>query len=1479
MPGNRQIVHLDADAFFASVEQAADPRLRGKPIAVGGEKRGIIAAASYEARRFGIHSAMPTARARKLCPQLILLPGDFEKYEQFSRWMFSYAYDFTPYVEVSSIDEGYMDVTTCRKPPAEVADTLRRAIRQSLKIPVSEGLAGNKLVSQIASKCRKPAAFVVVPPGEEKPFLHPLPNHWLPGIGPQAARRMNAAGLATIGQIAATPVEFLELVSGSSAPQLHAFANGIDERPLILEAAPAKSYSKQETFERDITDEALVEAVLKGMADRLMQSVRHDGKAIRTLTVKVRYNDFAEDQRSESLYEPTDLESDIYGRLRPMLKAAWRRRVSLRLVALRFSNIYDAVAPMELELWPTSQQRQTRRELAGVVDRLRETRGRYVVMRGHDLLLRTPTPEQPLVQATRPTPCAAPRHTPAAPPPLLHVHSHYSFLDSTLSPRAIADLAARQGFPAVAMTDTGNLHGLVPFQQSATSAGLRPIPGAEVQVDGRPLLLYVENETGYRHLCRLLTRGASFRHAGGQLRVAPAPDTSATRPACRSSEPEPPIDRESLAGLIAVSADPALAPLFPGAFYLGVGQPARAPAHFLDGTLPAVAVPPVHYAAPTDRRAYDIVQSIRTLSLLDHPHPTKRSGGRLHMPSPAEMAERFRAHPRLLDHAREIAGRCRYRLPLGRLQFPAFCPPDGTTPAAFLRRLTLDGLRRRYGARANGVRGRIEEELAVIHEVGYEEYFLVVWDLLQRCHARGIDWLTRGSAADSLVCYCLGISSVCPIRFDLYFRRFLNIERMSRNKLPDIDIDFPHDRKDDVNDLVFQTYGPAHVAVVGGFSTYRARSAFADVAKVLGLSEHQTRRFTERLPYAGAGDLTALVEQNIECADLPWREEPYATALSVAGLLADAPRFPKMHPCGIVLSREPMHHLTPCFLSNKGYPTTHFDMDAVEDVGLVKIDLLGQAGLATLRDAKQALARRGITIDLDALEPWEDPEVWDLISSGQARAVHHIESPAMVSLCTMCNVRDIDTLIGIVSAIRPGAANEQKKRGFTRRYQGLDPVEYPHPSVEPCLRGTHGLILYEEQVLQICEAFAGLSAGEADNLRRALGKQNWEQVQALGRRFYDAARARGHDPDTIANVWTFTCRFNGYAFCKAHSTAYGVEAYQTAWMKRYYPAAFMAAVLTHGKGFYDPLVYVLECLRLGVRLVPPSIHRPGPAFEADEREMHGALLGFTEPIIQVPLTQIKGLSAACLERIAREQARRAFDSIADFYERARPTAEEADLLMRAGAFDVFGATRTAQFWALQALRETLAPQGSAAGSNWLLPPPGDGRAPAVALTEPTRLQRLRDEMELLGFPASGHPLDLYPDIAWGTYCTVAGLREQIGKRVVCCGLIVEGRVVHEVTGEPMKFLTLADWTGLVETELFSRTYRRYGLATVRYPVLEVEATVEPFDNARGYTLRIHRAGKPRTVRKARRVEACVAGFPAREAEPLRSLQITRKSKH
>ena len=508
-------------------------------------------------------------------------------------------------------------------------------------------------------------------------------------------------------------------------------------------------------------------------------------------------------------------------------------------------------------------------------------------------------------------------------------------------------------------------------------------------------------------------------------------------------------------------------------------------------------------------------------------------------------------------------------------------------------------------------------------------------------------------------------------------------------------------------------------------------------------------------------------------------------------------------------------------------------MDSVEAVGLIKLDILAQGGLAVLRDTLAMLAERGVIVELENLDPWEDPGIWDMISTGQNRGVHHIESPAMCSLARMACVRDIDRLIAIVSVIRPGAANSLKKLEFCRRAQGLEEVIPLHPSLEPVLRSTFGVIAYEEHILQICEAFAGLNGGRSDMLRRALVKMDETKVEEVGQEFIASALALGRTKTDIRAVWELISGFQGYAFCRAHSTAYGVEAYQGALLKRYHPAEFMAAVLSNGKGFYSALTYTLECRRLGIGFRLPCLNTSRSGYQVE--------YGDGKPFIRVPLRAVKSLTEAMLARYAQERDSKVFDSIADFVSRVFPTPDEMLNLIRAGAFDSFGDSRPAQFW--QARRLGLWPQGEA----WLFPATSEVPGLPETLEAPNELARIKTEMELFGFTVSAHPLDLYPDIAWNSYCPVSRLEEFPGQKVTVCGLIVEERLHRQSTGDPMKFVTLCDYTGFIECEIFADSYKRWGLATVRWPVIEMQATVSVFENGNGFTLNAHRIGKPRTV--------------------------------
>jgi DNA polymerase III alpha subunit len=465
-----------------------------------------------------------------------------------------------------------------------------------------------------------------------------------------------------------------------------------------------------------------------------------------------------------------------------------------------------------------------------------------------------------------------------------------------------------------------------------------------------------------------------------------------------------------------------------------------------------------------------------------------------------------------------------------------------------------------------------------------------------------------------------------------------------------------------------------------------------------------------------------------------------------------------------------------------------------------------------------------------------------MIADGEARGAHHIESPAMTSLARMSGVRAIDQLIAIVSVIRPGAANSLRKEQFARRARGVEPVTYAHPSLEPVLRSTYGVVAYEEHVLQICEVFAGWNAGRADILRRMLVKNRMANVDVWREEFAAAARGKGRTDEGITAVWDLLMQFRGYAFCRAHSTAYGLEAYEAAQLKRYWPAEFLASVLTHGKGFYSRLFYTIEARRLGILFAGPDINGEVKKFSVVSVQCSASRRRTAEDAedterrrIRVPLCMTKGLSEGLLRKIEAEQP---LVSLADFWRRCSPAADEAMNLLRAGAFDGFGASRTEQFWELRALAPWAAGQGLLLEAKKAAPP--------VMRTEPDRLQQLRDEMELLGFPANGHPVELWPEVAWKTYCPVGEVRNFAGRRVTTCGLVVAQRLHHQSDGRAMKFISICDRTDILECEIFADVYGKCGGALARWPVVEVTGRVEALGGSRGCVLRVE------SVRAARK---------------------------
>ncbi|MGJ3241460.1 MAG: hypothetical protein ACFE0O_00670 [Opitutales bacterium] len=912
-------------------------------------------------------------------------------------------------------------------------------------------------------------------------------------------------------------------------------------------------------------------------------------------------------------------------------------------------------------------------------------------------------------------------------------------------------------------------------------------------------------------------------------------------------------------------------------------------------------------ADPGDVAALRTQQAIGSLTLVNEPHPDKLPDGDYGLPEADRLMEAFTRCPEAVRGTEAFVDGCGFDYTYGRVFMPHWTGREDPGGSAFddaaddrrLRALCREGLARNYApARypwANrpddaSLEQRLERELRIVHETGYSGYFLIFHAIVEACRERGIDVLARGSAAGSLICYCLGVSNVCPFRFGLSFERFLNHERLRHSKLPDIDLDLPWDRRDQIIRWVYERFGQAgddpaagRVAMIGGFSTYQARAAIAEVARTRGLPESVVRRWTRYLPMGGMAKFRDREALLVEAGDLA-NEEGFAEAAGIALTLDGLPRHPMMHPCGIVIADRPLTAFMPLDPSSKGFPMTQMAMDPVEDLGLLKLDLLGQAGLAVLRDARLDIRQdphaQAATEAEDAAEPvlqvadtppdpadavaaadgfpgpepfagmhYDDARVYALCAAGQARGVFHIESPAMTSLLRLCRCADVDCLVATVSVIRPGAANEDKKNLFARRYLGLDEPVYHHPDLEPILRESYGLMIYEEHIILVAHYWAGLDLGKADLLRRILvKKKEGEELEALGREFAACARRKGYSDREILTVWTMLVAFSGYMFNKAHGAAYAVEAFHGCWMKLNWPGHFLAAVLQNQRGFYAPIVYVCEALRNGYRFRLPDVCRAVDRFRARETPTQTEApetAGRSDPPprgwIDVPLWQIRGLSQRFHEQwLSCLRAHRAAGGAADkplfadwdhFLSMVRPAPADLLVLARSGALDAFfDGHRHRAVWEAARIGKSTTKAGQAMlpGASALAP----GRLPDLPADDPRT--RAAMEQALLQFPVTLTPYALWLDGLDAFGCVpIARLQAYVGDEVDIRGVIVTTRSHLTLKKEPMKFVTLADPTGFCETTLFPQVFREAGFKVARSIALRVRIRVERDDTDSG----------------------------------------------
>ena len=967
----------------------------------------------------------------------------------------------------------------------------------------------------------------------------------------------------------------------------------------------------------------------------------------------------------------------------------------------------------------------------------------------------------------------------------LHVHSAFSLIGGGVgasSLEALAEAALERGMDTLALTDTNGVYGAMDFRRVTHAYGLRPVYGVFLETATERAVLLPLDAVGWATMCRVVTA----RHCTPDFAIGDR--LSADR-----------------AGLAVLTGDTALldrvardsgtdnlhVELVPGR-----GRE-RALAFARQRGLPPVATNAVRFAHPQDHARHRLLTAIAgnaTLSTL----PAGTVAPRDAWLKPAgELARLFPDCPQALENAMALAARCRGEPPGGRVILPDSHGPEGWALDE-LRRLTALGARRRYGDGATSpvVRERIEHELGIIALKGFADYFLVVHDIVSHAPTH----CGRGSVANSVVSYCLELTHVDPLRQGLVFERFLN---PGRKDPPDADLDFPWDERDGALEYVFRKFGEGRAAMVANHVTFQRRAALREVAKVYGRPAAEITALTKRLPWSdgGGGSLPDLLASHPNLRALPlggaWPEIARA-----AEALVGLPRNLSLHPGGVVIVPDALTNYVPVEYAAKAIdtgqgvlrvPTIQFEKDGTEDAGLVKIDLLGNRSLAVIRDAIAAVeTHTGVRIDYTTTDAADDEATKAVFRTGDTMGVFYTESPASRLLCQKSQSDTFDLLVLNTSIIRP--ASNRYINTYLARLHGA-PYEPPHPVLRDVLAETFGVMVYQEDVVNVCVALAGMDVAEADGVRKALTKKRpMKELRAYEEQFRAGARARAVAPAVIDEVWSMILSFSGYSFCKGHSASYIQVALQSGYLRAHYPAEFIAGVLSNEGGYYAPFAYVAEARRMGLTILPPDVNESTVHYSGRDRTL------------RIGLMALKGLSAGGLAAlVAARQVGGPYRSLVDLRGRAGLAPGDLRVLIQGGACDTIGRgmTRPQMMWAVDTdPRRGLATQGVL------------GLEEAVAAALPPLPEydddrQLRDEYAVLGYLASRHPMALVADTVRAIHAVPAtALRSQVGRLVTCVGMLTAGKPVHTVRDEPMEFVTFDDGTGLIETVIFPDVYRK-----------------------------------------------------------------------
>ncbi len=1006
----------------------------------------------------------------------------------------------------------------------------------------------------------------------------------------------------------------------------------------------------------------------------------------------------------------------------------------------------------------------------------------------------------------------------------LHCASAFSFLEAASTPEDLVERAAELGIGTLALLDRDGLSGAPRFFRAARQAGLRPLVGARLTLAGGGTLpLLVECREGYRRLCRLITEmKAGVPKGEGALDLAS-------------------LDEERLRGLIAlpgvetlgltpaVSRLDRLLRLF-GRERLAVDiqrhrrreqEAANQDLLALADArrLTAVATNGVRHARARARALLDVLTCIRHKTTLATAGRKLAVNAERHLRSPRLMRALFRDRPELIDNALALGERLTFTLDDLGYEFPAYPVPAGETAFGYLGRMTEVGARDRYRPYHERARRQIERELALIGKLGLEGYFLIVWDIVNFCRREGILAQGRGSAANSAVCYSLGITAVDPVGMDLLFERFLSEER---GEWPDIDLDLPSgDRRERVIQYVYERYGARGAAMTANVITYRQRSAAREIGKVLGLPAGDVERLARllsRFEYVDEGDTLA---RNLERAGWPKDDRRVALFARLFGEIQDLPRHLGQHSGGMVIARGALDQVVPLEPATMpGRVVIQWDKEDCADLGIIKIDLLGLGMMAALQDSLSLLSETGVAVDLAHL-PQDDPAVYDMLQRADTVGVFQVESRAqMATLPRMKPTRFYDLVVE-VAIIRPGPIVGKMVHPYLNRRAGREPVTYPHPALEPILARTLGVALFQEQLLRIAMTVAGFTGGEAEELRRALGfKRSQKRMAAVETRLRSGMAERGITGEAAELIVRSIASFALYGFPESHAASFALIAYASAYLKVHHPAAFLCALLNNQPmGFYTPLTLVKDAARHGVRVLPIDVTHS--AWDCT-LERGGA--------VRLGLRYAAGLRRGAGQTLVSERARRPYASLDDLAERATLQRDELRALAAIGALNAFGLKRRGALWQVELACRPAGPLFQrVSGLAFAHEPTRANARPDThpgPLPEMTPLERVTQDLEGMGVTVGPHPLAFYRAglrrRGIRSAADLAGLED--GTRVRVGGAVICRQ--RPGTAKGFLFLTLEDETGLVNVTVRPNLYARRLTTLVSEGLLEIEGILQ-----------------------------------------------------